>query len=83
MMVYYTFVTTKHRLEVSRKIPGFSSFVPGPLKPLYCVSENNLLFSLHILASTITSLVAKLCGFVSYWLLLSVAAVLQAESASV
>ena len=81
MMVYYTFVTTKHRLEVSRKIPGFSSFVPGPLKPLYCVSQilekqPAIQLSLHIMASTIISLVAKWCGFVSYCLLLSVAAVL-------
>ncbi len=52
-----------HRLQVSRNLrdsPGFSSFVPGPGRPfnLSRILEK-LLLSMHIMASTIISLVAK------------------------
>ncbi len=50
--------------------PGFSSFVPGPRRPFnLSIVCPGILENLHIMASTIISLVAKWRGFVSYWLL--------------
>ncbi len=63
-----------HRLQMSRNLwgsPGFSSLIcPWPFNlSIVCPG---ILENLHIMASTIISLVAKWRGFVSYWLLLSV-----------